>query len=479
MGEFKQDPLDVDINDVLSSKHIWSNRATTQTILQDHNLDGGYAGLAAIAVQDRVKPSPPSQNLHRLVWYSFFCSCGWWSPESPDYSPLHSQCFYRLERLGLTSYLLGRSTLLKDFSVSWFWTGVDFDCIYRFECVKNIKSMILKLRCWIRFGCQSCLIGEQSRPSVHLFDRIGWRSSCKTLGGFSGIRLITCLILMLTLLPAIWVVFGRNQGSWTCKTATHSILTTRHQTCRIILVFGWGVALWVVIAMFGTPNFRFENNLENLFNRDVPATKSVIEFRASRKYYDSMGILEWLTWKVFGGVRNATKDEPVLQQYWYCRHLSNIVIRTTCLSEGQTELIERQQRLLQTFAMGPVQWAIPAQQVLPLLDNVSKAVAKGPPAIEDLPDEIKYQLTTKSGKWITYAYGHLDQLNSTKLQKERLAAEAIQPTVREWGTLLNWRWIQHLGRTHHHQCRLLCCPRIVGWSATFPMDTVGIDPCFF
>ena len=25
--------------------------------------------------------------------------------------------------------------------------------------------------------------------------------------------------------------------------------------------------------MIGTPNFRFENNLENLFNRDVPATK--------------------------------------------------------------------------------------------------------------------------------------------------------------------------------------------------------------
>ena len=79
---------------------------------------------------------------------------------------------------------------------------------------------------------------------------------------------------------------------------------------------------------------------------------------------------------------------------------------------------------------------LPAQQALPLLNHVAKAVEDGPPSIEDLPDEIKYQLTTKSGKWITYAYGYQDQLNSTKLQNERLAAEAIQPTVAGVGNFI-------------------------------------------
>ena len=52
----KQDPLDVDINDVLSSEAPFDRiERTTQTILQNHNLDGGYAGLATIAAQDQRK----------------------------------------------------------------------------------------------------------------------------------------------------------------------------------------------------------------------------------------------------------------------------------------------------------------------------------------------------------------------------------------------------------------------------------------
>ena len=45
------------------------------------------------------------------------------------------------------------------------------------------------------------------------------------------------------------------------------------------------------------------------------------------------------------------------------------------------------------------------------------------------PDEIKYQLTTKSGKWITYAYGYQDQLNSLSYRKNGWLQRAIQPTV--------------------------------------------------
>ena len=116
------------------------------------------------------------------------------------------------------------------------------------------------------------------------------------------------------------------------------------------------------------------------------------------------------------GVRNAIKEEPL-----FSNSIGIADIFPTSLPErhaylqSQTELIAQQQRLLQTFTMGPVQWALPAQQALPLLNHVTTAIEKGPPTIEDLPDEIKYQLTTKSGKWITYAYGHQDQLNSTTI----------------------------------------------------------------
>ena len=78
---------------------------------------------------------------------------------------------------------------------------------------------------------------------------------------------------MLTLLPAIWVVFYRKQEVPDPVKPLHIPFRTHYHPCgQPSSHLGWWFALWVVIALVGTPNFRFENNLENLFNRDVPAT---------------------------------------------------------------------------------------------------------------------------------------------------------------------------------------------------------------
>ena len=60
--------------------------------------------------------------------------------------------------------------------------------------------------------------------------------------------------------------------------------------------------------MIGTPNFRFENNLENLFNRDVspPIGDRIYEHLSNtlHGYFDD-------TLEEARGVRNAIKEEPL------------------------------------------------------------------------------------------------------------------------------------------------------------------------
>ena len=116
----------------------------------------------------------------------------------------------------------------------------------------------------------------------------------KHLGVSAAIGLITCLVLMLTLLPAIWVVFYRSQEVPDPVKPLHIPLlepVTKHAVNHPRIWVG-GFALWVVIAMIGTPNFRFENNLENLFNRDVPATNLAIGSTSISRAIPLMGIFE-------------------------------------------------------------------------------------------------------------------------------------------------------------------------------------------
>ena len=440
----KQDPLDVDINDVLSSEAPFDRiERTTQTILQTHNLDGGYAGLAAIAAQDQRKTITSITKFTpiSLVLVLFLLRL-----VEPRISRLLTLALPMLlsfgTTLGLTSYLLGEINFIEGFfGVMIFGLGVDFGLhlLVRMREEHQKHDFETALLNTILGAGPAIIAGAITTIGAFLLIGLAEDPVAKHLGVSAAIGLITCLILMLTLLPSIWVVFYRNQEVPDPVTPLHIPLlepVTKHAINHPRIWVG-GFALWVVIAMVGTTNFRFENNLENLFNRDVPATKFGDRIYEHLESNTTPWVFLSDTLEDARIVRDAVKEEPL-----FANSIGIADIFPTSLPErhaylkSQAELIVQQQRLLQTFTMGPIQWALPAQQALPLLNHVAKSVEEGPPSIEDLPDEIKYQLTTKSGKWITYAYGYQDQLNSTKLQKERLAAEAIQPTVAGVGNFI-------------------------------------------
>ena len=440
----KQDPLDVDINDVLSSEAPFDRiERTTQEILQRHNIDGGYAGLAAIAAQDQRKTITAITKFTPISLVLVLLLLRLVEPRITRLLTLALPMLLSFgTTLGLTSYLLGEINFIEGFfGVMIFGLGVDFGLhlLVRMREERQKEDFETALLNTILGAGPAIIAGAVTTIGAFFLIGLAEDPVAKHLGVSAAIGLITCLILMLTLLPAIWVVLYQNQEVPDPVTPLHIPLlepVTKHAVNHPRLWVG-GFALWVVIALGGTSNFRFENNLENLFNRDVPATK------LGDRIYDHLesNTTPWVflsdTIDDARQVRSAIQEEPLFSSSLGIADIfpASLHERHTYL-QSQTALIEQQQRLLQTFSIGPVQWALPAQQALPLLNHVASAVNNGPPTLETLPDEIKYQLTTKSGKWITYAYGHEDQLNSTKLQQERLAAEKIQPTVAGVGNFI-------------------------------------------
>ena len=440
----KQDPLDVDINDVLSSEAPFDRiERTTQTIIQTHNLEGGYAGLAAISAQDQRKTITSITKFTPISLILVLLLLRLVEPRITRLLTLALPMMLSFgTTLGLTSYLLGEINFIEGFfGVMIFGLGVDFGLhlLVRMREERQNNDFESALLNTILGAGPAIIAGAITTIGAFFLIGLAEDPVAKHLGVSAAIGLITCLILMLTLLPAIWVVFYRNQEVPEPVTPLNIPFLeplTKHAVNHPRMWVG-GFTLWVVIALVGTSNFRFENDLENLFNRDVPATKF------GDRIYDHLesNTTPWVflsdSLEDARQVRSAVKKEAL-----FANSIGIADIFPVPLSErhkllkSNSELIQQQQRLLQTFTMGPVQWALPAQQALPLLNHVAKAVEDGPPSLDDLPDEIKYQLTTKSGSWITYAYGHQDQLNSTKLHEERLAAEAIQPTVAGVGNFI-------------------------------------------
>ena len=125
----KQDPLDVDINDVLSSEAPFDRiERSTQTILKTHNLDGGYAGLAAIAAQDQRKTITAITKFTPISLVLVLLLLRLVEPRITRLLTLALPMMLSFgTTLGLTSHLLGEINFIEGFfGVMIFGLGVDF-----------------------------------------------------------------------------------------------------------------------------------------------------------------------------------------------------------------------------------------------------------------------------------------------------------------------------------------------------------------
>jgi len=260
--------------------------------------------------------------------------------------------------------------------------------------------------------------------------------------GLSGaFGILTCLILMLTLLPASWVLLERRGSAMQGRVDEVELplitALARVSTRAPFQVLGLSLAI-IAVSVVGFSRFHFETNLERIFNRQVPAV--VTGLRMQELFNINAG--PWI-------VSTSSLDEA--RRLSHALRASSIVARVDSLADvmpGDPRArlgairdalgeIEAQRKTYE--ALIPVMSDDEAKQMrevarlLVMLEDASKRDA---PSIDDIPAVLRDRLRAPNGEYIIYAYVAEPTLDGYDAKKHRLAIDAIAPGVTGGGALL-------------------------------------------
>jgi uncharacterized protein len=431
-----QDPLDVDVNDILANNAPFDRiEKTTMDVLESTSIEGGYAGMAAIAAQDQRKTIMAISKLTPLSLILVLILLRLVEPRIIRLVTLAVPMILSfVTTLGLTGLILGEINFVEAFfGMMIFGLGVDFGLhllVRMREEYQNETSFEEALRKTILGVGPAIIAGAITTTGAFLLIGLAEDPTARHLGVSAGIGLLTCLILMFTLLPALWIVLVQKEEKIEKLSEFQVPIIPQLAKSAVDHPKKWifGFVCAVCISMLGISNFHFEYNLEKLFNRDVPATS--VGDRIYEKIDSNTTPWIFLSDSIEDArqINKKLKEEEIFTQSMGVADLfpTPFDIRHKKLLEAKDSLWVQRQKL-QAFSIGPAYLSVPARRALPIILSLEQAIEKGPPTIDDLPIELKQQLISKSGKWVTYAYGGADDLNAKKFRKERLAAEAIQP----------------------------------------------------
>ena len=440
----KTDPLDVNMQDVMIGESPFDRiEKQTNEVLEGSGIEGGFAGLAAAGVQDQQRSL---LSISKLTPLSLILVLFLLRIVEPRFYRLLSMAIPMILSfifsLGMTGILLGELNFIECFfGMMVFGLGVDFGLHLlvrmREEHQEDVSFETALERTIIGVG-PAIIAGGVTTAGAFFIIGFADDPTARHLGISGGLGLISCLFLMLTLLPAIWVLQDRNSTQGKIKEFSVPFLPRLvHSATSKPKVWVGAFVLWVAFSILGIPRFHHETNLENVFNRDVPAVKVGEKINE----YLKSNTTQWIF------LTSDIEEDRVLSQKLKASNKFEKVLGISDifpvpLAQREAELaqekeqIEIQKNKLLTYSFGPPSFSIPARQILPLMNNIYESTQNPPPSLDTLPPEIQKQFLSRSKYLVTYAYGFGSDLDSAKFTEERLVAESIHPTAAGVGNFI-------------------------------------------
>ena len=258
------------------------------------------------------------------------------------------------------------------------------------------------------------------------------------LGLSGGIGLALCLGLMLTLLPALWVLLERGDAPpprdprlpWLTRVAEGA-------AARPVRTLVLGAVL-VAVAATGGVHYRFETNLEKVFNREVPALDAGRRVQAAFEINPGPWVLPVDDLDEARRVEAALADEPLFIGTWSAASVlrADREQRAEQLRAALPEMMEAYATLQNLSLFGPPGEREGVRQAMEALVSLSTAARAGPPGIDDLPPSFADQLRLPDGRPVVYAYPANASLDGLITQRERLAVQALVPEATGFGAMI-------------------------------------------
>jgi len=438
----KDDPFELDAG---GRTYLEIERVTHET-LAPFGVTGEYTGLAAISGQDQAR------TLGRI------------SLLSPISLLLVLLLFRFLERsllriglvavpmllavgatLGLTGLITGLITLVESFfGVMIFGLGIDFAVHLMIRLREERaagKSFDDALVITLTGTGRGIVSGAVTTAGAFGIVGLAPDPMAQHLGLSGAVGMATCLLLMLTLLPAMWVLLersGRNVQARVDDVAVPPVTFLARQSVRApFFVVGLSLAI-VGFSVAGFHRFHFETNLERIFNRQVPAVATALRMQELFQMNAGPWFVGVKTIEECRQVSKALKSSPVIARVDSLADVfaSDPAERHAKLVAARGEIVAQTKTYEGLMPVVSESEAEQMRQVVRLLRFLDEAAATSAPSLDDLPPALRDRLRAPNGEFIIYAFVASPSLDGYEAKAHRLAIQAVAPGVTGGGALL-------------------------------------------
>jgi uncharacterized membrane protein YdfJ with MMPL/SSD domain len=249
------------------------------------------------------------------------------------------------------------------------------------------------------------------------------------LGLSGGIGLLLCLVFVVALLPAGWVLLEERGPAPPPAFAVPGIGALARAATRRP---AWAAAAAAGILCWGGVAFthlRYETNLEHVFSREIRAVDTARRIQALFGLDPAPWLVPADDLAEARRVTRAFEAEPIFARIESPAFLfpEDAAARAARLEQA-APLLQRNLRALKAAGAGA-----PALEPLRAL---RRAAALGPPSLDTLPPELAARFRGRDGTLLVYAFAREPELDAATAAVERRAAQAVHPEATATGALL-------------------------------------------
>ncbi len=410
-------------------------------VLDGLGVEAGFSGLAAIGAQDQGKTLGRIKLLTPLSLVLVLLVLRRAEPRALYLAAIAGPMVLSMgATVGAVGRLLGKITILESmFGVMVFGLGVDF--------ALHLSARMREERgggATLQEALERTLVGTGLGVVAGGFTTIGAYFVVATADdpqaihmGLSGaIGLLICLVLMLTLLPALWVLMHQEEGRTDGAAPSLRMGIAAWAESRPRRVVGLFLA-GTVLALVGSHRFTFETDLEKVVNRDLPGA---IAGRRIQDLYDA-DFAPWVartdTVEEARRLTRAFEAEPLFERVDSVASIlrEDAQERAGLLHEQRDSLRRTRTTLAAMLPFAPAARAADLNAALKAVWRLEQATQKGPPGLGDLPASLQ-NLWVGEDEFYVYAYTKGSAMDAAGIVEERGVAESIFPAISGFGLLL-------------------------------------------
>ena len=442
MVELVRDPLDEDLTAVSAGMSSYRQvERIVQGLAGERSIEVHFGGVPAVAIQDQEATFQAITRLTPLSLLVVLMVLFFVEPRPLRLALIALPMLLSIAAaLGAVALVFGQITFGEAFfGMFIFGLGVD----YALHLVVRLREERARglplpeaLHETVVGAGRGVVAGAITTVGAFLVIAMAPDPVARHLGISSAVGLLSCMLLMVTLLPASWLLLDRGDAEPPRQPlrlpGLESLCTWSVRQPKLVLALA---GLIVLMSLAGSPRFRMESDLSRIFNRDVPAI--AVGERVQDLFDANMSpwIVASPSLERAREVQAGFEADELFVRVEGAASLfpGDLKSRTARLKEAAPRVTASRRQLAAMAIMMP---AAAPPRLLTSLTVLERAANSGPPSFDDLPPEIAGLVRTDDGAFLTFAYSPYTGLDANTFRAHRLRAERVDPGVASFATFV-------------------------------------------